>query len=260
MVNPITSPTDKTVRTGSVVTWLPEGLWFDFFTGMVYRGGKRIRMHRSIDTIPVLAKAGAIVPMQAQEELSSRTDNPVHMELTVFAGADGAFELYEDDGISMEYEDGKSVTTRYELNWAQRKFVIEPAKGEVQLIPAQRRYTICFYGVEANAVERVTVGDADSVYQCSFDADRNVLTVEIELCSVSETVCVQLLGGCQVAENNIKHFAYETINRAQCPFSQKERLYKLIQSNADKGSILATMQTTQVDDALKSAISEILLA
>ena len=62
IVNPITSPTDKTVRTGSVVTWLPEGLWFDFFTGMAYHGGKKIRMHRPIDTIPVLAKAGGILP------------------------------------------------------------------------------------------------------------------------------------------------------------------------------------------------------
>ncbi len=260
IVNPITGPNDKTVRTGSVVTWLPEGLWFDFFTGVRYRGGKRIRMHRSIDTIPVLAKAGAIVPMQALDEISSRTDNPIHIELAVFSGADGAFDLYEDDGISMDYVEGKSVTTHYELNWTERKFVIAPAEGEVQLIPDLRKYTIYFYGVDADAVQRVEIGGTDVDFRSSFDGDRNVLTVDIDFCSISETVCVYLFDDCKVAENNIKYLAYEIINRAQCPFSHKESLYKLIVSGAEKNDILSTMQTMQIDNALKSSVSEILLA
>jgi len=260
MVNPITSPTDKTVRTGSVVTWLPEGLWFDFFTGMVYRGGKKIRMHRPIDTIPVLARAGGILPMQAMEELSSRTDNPEHMELCVFAGADGAFDLYEDDGISMDYEAGTSVTTRYELNWVGKTFVIGAARGETRLIPAQRRYTIRFYGIGADAVERVTLGGEMLEYTTAFDAERNVLTVELGLCPVGEELKISLRAGVQLMENNVRQVVYEIINRAQCPFSQKESLYKLVLSGADTGSVLATMETMQIDNMLKSSIREVLLA
>ena len=260
IVNPITSPTDKTVRTGSVITWLPEGIWFDFFTGMVYRGGKKIRMHRSIDTIPVLAKAGGILPMQAMEELSSRTDNPEHMEICVFAGADGVFELYEDDGISMDYKAGKSVTTRYALNWTEKNFVIGAAQGETGLIPARRRYTIRFYGVGADAVERVTLGGSAVVYTTSFDVERNVLMVELDGCPVEEELIVSLHGDTQIMRNNIQQYAYEIINRSQCPFSQKENLYRLIMSGAEKETVLASLETMQIHEMLKSSIRELLLA
>ncbi len=260
IVNPITSPTDQVVRTGSAITWLPSGVWYDYFTGLIYQGNKRIRMHRSIDTIPVLAKAGGILPMQAEDELSSRTDNPVHMELAVFAGANGEFDLYEDDGISMDYEEGKCVVTRYALNWAEKTFTIGAAKGELELIPLQRRYTIRFYGVGADAVEQITL-DGNAV-DCSvfFDEKRNVLTVELDACSVEEEVIVSLCKDTVLAENNIHQLAYDIINRAQCPFSQKESLYKLILNGGTKESILATMETMQIDEMLKSSIREVLLA
>ena len=260
IVNPITSPTDKTVRTGSVVTWLPEGLWFDFFTGMAYHGSKKIRMHRPIDTIPVLAKAGGILPMQAMEELSSCTDNPEHMEICVFAGANGRFDLYEDDGISMDYETGKSVTTRYELNWKERNFVIGAAQGEIGLIPAQRKYTIRFYGVGADAVEQITLDGSAMEYSTSFDEYRNVLTVELEACPIEKEVVVSLCRDVQVVKNNARQFVYDIINRTQCPFSQKENLYRLIMSGAEKDAVLASMETMQIDEMLKSSIREVLLA
>ena len=81
-----------------------------------------------------------------------------------------------------------------------------------------------------------------------------------DLCPVTEALSVSLREDTQLAENNVRQYVYEIINRAQCPFSQKEGLYKLIMSGAEKSDILATMQTTQINDALKSAISEILLA
>ena len=49
IVNPITSKSDLETKTGVVKTWLPEGVWFDFFTGMIYQGGRIIKMHRDIE-------------------------------------------------------------------------------------------------------------------------------------------------------------------------------------------------------------------
>lgn len=100
LVSPITAPADAETRLGHADTWIPEGDWFDFFSGRHYKGGKKLRLFRGIDSLPVLAKAGAIVPLTAEEEVSNGVDNPRHLELRVFAGKDNTFVLYEDNDRS----------------------------------------------------------------------------------------------------------------------------------------------------------------
>ena len=63
LVCPITEPMDRQLNLASADVWLPEGRWTDIFSGRIYRGGRWVRMYRDLDTIPVLAPAGAIVPM-----------------------------------------------------------------------------------------------------------------------------------------------------------------------------------------------------
>ena len=46
LVAPITEPADPGTRMGSVDAWLPEGEWIDVFTGLRYRGGRTIALHR----------------------------------------------------------------------------------------------------------------------------------------------------------------------------------------------------------------------
>ena len=93
MVAPITTPGDKIAHMGKVNVWMPDGEWFDFFTGMHYRGldGRMITVCRPTTTMPVFAKAGAIVP------LANYTDNCLcssdDMEVLVFPGADNVFTL-----------------------------------------------------------------------------------------------------------------------------------------------------------------------
>ena len=75
LVAPITTPADRATGLGSVRAWLPPGRWTDVFTGLVYRGGTTILLHRDLDTIPVLAPAGAILPLAARVT-ASRTPTP----------------------------------------------------------------------------------------------------------------------------------------------------------------------------------------
>ena len=103
---PITEPMDKSSRRGKADVWLPQGDWFDFFTGRRYSAsspnGRRMTVWRPLDGIPVFAKAGGIVPMQPLSEGDSinSVDNPQHLEIIVFPGADGDFTLIAGgDGI-----------------------------------------------------------------------------------------------------------------------------------------------------------------
>ena len=89
LVAPITTPADRATGLGAVRAWLPPGRWTDVFTGVTYRGGTTILLHRDLDTIPVLAPAGAILPLAADAQQG--VANPDALELRVYAGADGEF-------------------------------------------------------------------------------------------------------------------------------------------------------------------------
>ncbi|MGH3372801.1 MAG: TIM-barrel domain-containing protein, partial [Nocardioidaceae bacterium] len=80
MVAPITTPVVPELRLGRVRTWIPDGTWIDFFTGLVYRGGRSAYLHRDLDSIPVLARSGAIVPLVPEDEVTNDTGNPEVVE------------------------------------------------------------------------------------------------------------------------------------------------------------------------------------
>ena len=260
LVNPVTSENDRNTRLGKVKTLLPEGVWYDVFTGMRYRGGRTMFMFRPIETIPVLAKAGGILPLQSDSELSSRTDNPAALELLIFCGADGAFELYEDDGVSMDYEKGVCVTTRYALDWTAKRFTVEPTAGELSLIPEKRRYTLRFYGVGAESVKSVSVGGETVEFTSEFDAKRNVLSVTLGAFAPRERVEVQLREETELADNNILDNAYELLNRAQVAFLTKENLYRLLCAPGGVMEKLSTIYSTYMDEGIREAVTELLTA
>lgn len=102
---PITSPVDRDVQLAKTDVWLPQGTWFDFFTGRRYeafsQAGRKFEAWRGLDRIPVFAKAGGIVPMQPLDQTNgavNSVDNPRHVQVVAFPGADGEFILHEDNG------------------------------------------------------------------------------------------------------------------------------------------------------------------
>src|ERR671932_2778905 len=63
LVAPVTTPRDPVTLLGSVTAWLPAGTWTDLITGTVYDGDRMVELHRGSESIPVLVKAGGIVPL-----------------------------------------------------------------------------------------------------------------------------------------------------------------------------------------------------
>ena len=254
LVSPITRKSDPATKTGAVKTWLPEGTWFDVFTGLRYRGNRTITMHRDIDTIPVLARAGGIVPLESADTVSSRTENPERMIVKVFCGADGSFQLYEDDGISLNFEKGEFATTDIRLKWSEEKsFKILPAEGKLDLIPRLRDYELQFYGVGPDSLET-------REFESSYDDERRVLTVIAGAVEADKGLTIRFRPEATLSENNLAAFAYEAINRAQIPFASKEKLYRVLTSDSDRLSKLSTMEAMVMPEEMKSVIRELLLA
>jgi alpha-D-xyloside xylohydrolase len=87
--------------------YLPAGTtWYDFYSGDVFHGGESINAAAPLEHMPVFVKAGAIIPLGPKVEYTGeRPDAPI--TLYVYTGANGAFELYEDDGTTYGYERGE---------------------------------------------------------------------------------------------------------------------------------------------------------
>lgn len=112
IVAPVVAPMDADSRLAPVVVWLPEGRWVDLFTGQWYEGGRRLMMHRTIDHIPVLVRAGAAVPMLI-DPLERIEGNPETLVLRLVPGS-GESVVHEDDGSATP-----DVTTRTSLRVRQ---------------------------------------------------------------------------------------------------------------------------------------------
>jgi alpha-D-xyloside xylohydrolase len=122
LVNPVTSPgtTRRTVylpRRHSDDAGGAGAGWYDFWTGAHLEGGQRVDAPAPYESIPIYVKGGSILPMGPELQY---TDEKAADPLTiwVYTGADAAFELYEDDGVTYGYEKGASSTIP--LRWDEK--------------------------------------------------------------------------------------------------------------------------------------------
>jgi alpha-glucosidase len=94
--------------------YLPEGVWYDWWDGYRYEGGRYILAEAPLERMPLYVRAGAVIPMgPAMQFTGEKPLDP--LSLHVFPGDQAEFTMYEDDGISMEYQSGGFTTTRYQL-------------------------------------------------------------------------------------------------------------------------------------------------
>jgi len=108
--------TEYKARSRSV--YLPAGTrWYDFHTGEAYDGGQTVTVQAPLDRIPVFVKEGAIVPTTGAklQYTDEKPDAPI--TLFVYAGKDGHFDIYEDDGKTLGYQHG--AFARIPVRWSE---------------------------------------------------------------------------------------------------------------------------------------------
>ena len=111
--------TEQGVTSRSV--YLPAGTdWYNYWTSEKIKGGQRVTVKAPIDTLPLFVRAGSILPLG--EPIESTNEHQNIARLRVYPGADGDFDLYQDDGRTYDYEQGKSELTHLHWSDARSKF------------------------------------------------------------------------------------------------------------------------------------------
>ena len=137
LVNPVMEP--KAVARS---LYLPAGTeWINFWTGESYSGGKRMEIPAPEEQIPLLIRAGSIIPMGPDLQYTSeKSADPI--ELRIYPGEDGLFTLYEDEGDSYNYEKGVYSTIDFEWDDTQKTLNIGPRKGEFPGMLRERTFNV----------------------------------------------------------------------------------------------------------------------
>lgn len=259
MVAPITTKRIKGLNVAKVTVWLPKGRWYDLYTGMIYDGDRVLTMYRSLDSIPVLVKAGAIVPFTTQIEGSQVESNPDSFYIKVFVGEKGIFELYEDDNETCDYEQNKNAITM--MHYENETFVIEPVQGETSLVPSKRSYTIELYGYD-NVENEITVVVGTDTISIKSEYEPNKKTIVLSLPEIDTNkkieVCLHTLT--KKSHNDVVKRCFDFLNQAEIEFCLKDNLYTLIQKEQDVATKIAQLHTMQLEEDLYGALVEILTA
>ncbi|MGA9055778.1 MAG: glycoside hydrolase family 31 protein [Terriglobia bacterium] len=140
MVSPVTDPGVDGRR-----VYLPNTTWTNFWSGESFSGGKFIMAAAPLETLPLFARAGSILPLgPAMEYSSQKPEDPV--ELRIYPGADADFTLYEDDGLTYDYEKGAYETIPIRWDDAKHTLTIGSRQGSLPGMLEHRTFNIVWVG------------------------------------------------------------------------------------------------------------------
>ena len=170
---PFIFPKDPVLGRTRQVVWLPEGEWFNFFSGEYHQGEKWIAEYGKLSDVLVFAKAGAILPLGPKVGWGGLT-NPDQLDVFVFPGKDNTFDLYEDDGETQQYLKGASALTSFVQTWEDKRLVLtlRPVAGDSSVVPAQRTYTFHFRGIVVPETVRVSLNQKEQNPAQSYDSEK----------------------------------------------------------------------------------------
>ena len=169
LVSPITIKKEQVMNRVIKKFFLPEGVWYEFFTGKKFNGNRKYVSFYRDHEYPVFVKAGSIIPM-AINELND-TSVPKKMEIQIFPGANNTYSIYEDDGETNNYLNGEYLITNIEYIYEKNnyKLTILPVSGKTGVIPDKRDYKIRFKNTNETALVSSFVSSTQIKNKCYKD-------------------------------------------------------------------------------------------
>ena len=136
----LASPVTKEHATERTVYLPASADWYDFWTGERMAGGREVTAQAPLDKIPLNVRAGSIVPLGPVIEYAGQAADPI--ELRVYPGEDGDFNLYEDEGDSYRYEQGAHAIIPMHWDDAHRTLTIGAREGSYQGMAAGHTFNV----------------------------------------------------------------------------------------------------------------------
>ena len=122
--------------------------WYNLYTNEYIKGGQRLVVDAPYEQIPVFVREGAIIPFGPEMEWSD--EKPAELiNLYIYAGQNGTFQLYEDEGTNYNYEKGKYATIDITYDDAAKTVSFSTRKGQFPGMLKNRRFNVVLVSKDA---------------------------------------------------------------------------------------------------------------
>ena len=147
--------------------------WYNLYTGEYIQGGQSLVVDAPYERIPVFVREGSIIPYGP--EIQYCDEKPADLiNLYVYAGKNGQFQLYEDEGVNYNYEKGKYLTIDITYDDASKTVTFGQQKGKFQGSLKQRRFNIVYI-----TKDKPTVLNLDNPQGIMVDYKGNEVSIKL---------------------------------------------------------------------------------
>ena len=173
--------------------FLPQGIWYDFYSGKRFLGNKKYVLFYNDESYPVFAKSGAIIPLGHNENIND-VNNPTNLEIIFFPGANNVYTLYEDDGITEEYKENLSFQTDIEYKYFPNNIevLISPKEGNMIKNHNTRNFKLVLKNIRDNANVEALVNLKE--YPFRKYANNNDLIIELNNVNTLSNINLKCFG------------------------------------------------------------------
>ena len=209
-------------------------------------------MFRGLDKMPVLVKAGGVLPMNGEECPGNGTELPEHIMVRVYPEADGETVLIEDNGKLPADPDYRRTVTKICIR-RENGLAVEicSPEGDTCLLPANRRYT-----VELNGVADTKPDCCDCDYTSAYNTGRRTLSIKPQKASC----CLKWNSFPEPEMPDKEALIREILQKTQISYDLKAEVLQTVRKHADPAELMAELHIMPLPKALLGAVLEILTA
>jgi alpha-glucosidase len=153
--------------------YLPRGDWFDFWSGEKFSGEQYVVANAALETIPLFARGGTILPMSAVQQFVGE-NSPQTINLHCWPGA-GELDWYDDDGTTLDFQNGKFSSRRISLKWNSSEGTLRLSATKGDYAGNVKSWRI----ILRNAQKRFAVKCNGKKIASRFDAATKICSFEI---------------------------------------------------------------------------------
>ncbi|KAK2591817.1 hypothetical protein QQS21_010485 [Conoideocrella luteorostrata] len=262
VVAPITEPRNPDTGMAKADVWVPPGRHVDLFTGLVYDGDREIQMFRSLETIPVLAPEGSIIPLDAEADPKNGCKNPAELDVVIVVGKDAKFTIVEDPN------DDDTDGTAHRKDSKAREITIEynQSEGRLRVSASSKCWRFIFLAVRAVPSNvQVKIGGTD-VDKCEVYVEDTVKPLGLVVRGPKNPtgdVDVEVMLGADPQLSVIDRTARLTawLLAAQMRFDLKDKVMAAAtEGNKSLGSRVGSLMSLGLDAGIVGPVLELLTA
>lgn len=190
--SPISHPGEGEDKIAEKYVWIPEGTYYNFFTGEKVKSNSCIETYSSLDTFPLFIKGGFPLPIQPYtDRMTSKTPDTIIVKIYPSdTDCNNTFNLFDDDGITDKYLEGECLNTAitYEQKGEEIVVSVVPDGGRFEGCPKTRAFIL-----ELEQCERaLNIVSADCDCKISYDEAKKLNTVKFSATDIHKAISIKL--------------------------------------------------------------------